>query len=223
MHNFFLDRKAFITLTANRIFWCHFFFSTFFGRSTNANSEEMLIDLPTPPANSSFLASGGIGFVNIDNRGPGVRVPLGLTGVFNNQRTVIRASILDLGFFEGNQRNQRYQRIYSYYAPSSCVDTEYPPNGRYVSNYHCSNGTDLLTSSSIELQYIVVRDVWISNNVGNVTLGAGYRLRSPKSAYGILSFLWHQSYRGNGGVQLIISHDIVGFGLLWGYDLRRLF
>ena len=80
-----------------------------------------------------------------------------------------------------------------------------------------------MTSSSIELQYIVVRDVWISNNVGNVTLGAGYRLRSPKSAYGILSFLWHQSYRGNGGVQLIISHDIVGFGLLWGYDLRRLF
>ena len=76
MHDFFLDLKAFITLTANRIFWCHFFFSTFFGVYKRQRR-----DAHRPAnTNSSFLASAN-SFVNIDNRGPGVRVPLGLTGV----------------------------------------------------------------------------------------------------------------------------------------------
>ena len=223
MQNTGLDAKAFIALTVKQILWGYFFFLMPPSSFSIANSEEPLIDLPTPPPNSSLYVSGGIGFINIDNRGPGVRAPLGLTGVFNKQRTIIRTTIFDLGFFEGNQRDQRYQRIYSYYAPSSCIDTQYAPNGRYVSNYHCSNGTDLLASSSMELHYIALREVWIVNNIGNITLGAGYRFRSPKSPYATLSFLFERPYRGSGGVQLIISHDIVGFGLLWGYDLRRLF
>ena len=223
MHDFWKNSRAFITLISKNKMYPLLFLISLSGFSF-AKAEEILIDLPTPAPTSSIYASGGIGFINIDSRGPGVRVPLGLTGVFNNHRAIIRTTIFDLGFFEGNQRNQRYQRIYSYasYAPSSCIDTEYP-NGRYVSNYHCSSGTDLIASSSIELHYIALRDVWIANNVGNITLGAGYRNSSPKSPYLALSFLFERSYQGSGGIQLIISHDIVGFGLLWGYDLRRLF
>ena len=95
--------------------------------------------MPVPDPNASLYASFGIGFINIDERGPGVRSPLGLVAVLNKQRLIVRTSLLDLSFLEGNQRDERYARSYSLYAPSNCYDTR---TGYYVSSYRCSGGTD---------------------------------------------------------------------------------
>ena len=38
-----------------------------------------------------------------------------------------------------------------------------------------------------------------------------------------LRFFFERARHSSGGVQLMIGRGFVGFGLLWGYDLRRLF
>lgn len=176
--------------------------------------------MPVPDPNASLYASFGIGFINIDERGPGVRSPLGLVAVLNKQRLIVRTSLLDLSFLEGNQRDERYARSYSLYAPSNCYDTR---TGYYVSSYRCSGGTDLLASASVELNYIALREVWLANHRGKVFAGAGWRLRDPRGAFGSIGFFFERARHSSGGVQLMIGRGFVGFGLLWGYDLRRLF
>lgn len=176
--------------------------------------------MPVPDPNASLYASFGIGFINIDERGPGVRSPLGLVAVLNKQRLIVRTSLLDLSFLEGNQRDERYARSYSLYAPSNCIDRR---TGYYVSSYRCSGGTDLLASASVELNYIALREVWLANHRGKVFAGAGWRLRDPRGAFGSIGFFFERARHSSGGVQLMIGRGFVGFGLLWGYDLRRLF
>lgn len=185
------------------------------------SAQEIEPDLmPVADPNASLYASFGIGFINIDERGPGVRSPLGLVAVLNAQRLIVRTSLLDLSFLEGDQRDDRYARSFSLYAPSNCYDTQ---TGYYVSSYRCSGGTDLLTSASIELNYIVLREVWLANNRGKVFTGAGWRLKDPQGAFGSIGFLFERARHSSGGVQLMVGKEFVGFGLLWGYDLRRLF
>jgi hypothetical protein len=184
---------------------------------TKAQDDDPVL-LPAP--STSLYASLGIGFINIDEQGPGVRAPLGLVAAFNAQRLILRTNLLDLSFLEGDDRDARYARSYSAYAPSNCYDTQ---TGYYVSSYRCSGGTDLLASASAELTYVALRDVWLSNNRGNVFVGAGWRLKSPRSAYGSIGFFFERPRHSSGGVQLMIGQGFVGFGLLWGYDLRRLF
>lgn len=181
-------------------------------------ADEALQPLPAP--SRSLYASLGIGFINIDQRGPGVRAPLGFVAAFNRQRLIARATLLDLSFLEGDNRDARYARSFSAYAPSNCHDTQ---TNYYVSNYRCSGGTDLLGSASAELNYVVLRDVWLSEHQGQVFAGAGWRWKSPRSAYGSIGFFFERPRQSSGGVQLLIGRGFVGFGLLWGYDLRRLF
>ena len=102
---------------------------------------------------TSLYATTVIGFINIDGRGPGVRVPLGLAVTFNNQRLVVRANALDMSFLEGNDRDNRYARSFASFGPSSCIDTQ---NNVYVADYRCSGGTDILLSSSVDLSYIAL-------------------------------------------------------------------
>ena len=171
-----------------------------------------------PDPNASLYASFGIGFINIDERGPGVRSPLGLVAVLNKQRLIVRTSLLDLSFLEGNQRDERYARSYSLYAPSNCYDTR---TGYYVSSYRCSGGTDLLASASVELNYIALREVWLANHQGKVFVGAGWRFEIHKAFGSIGSFLSAPAQQRRSAAD--DRKGFVGFGLLWGYDLRRLF
>ena len=77
--------------------------------SVNAQNAEPDL-MPVSDPNTSLYASFGIGFINIDERGPGVRSPLGLVAVLNPQRLIVRTSLLDLSFLEGDQRDARYAR-----------------------------------------------------------------------------------------------------------------
>lgn len=179
--------------------------------------------LPPPPpdaANTSLYATTGIGFINIDGRGPGVRAPLGFAATFNKQRLILRVNALDLSFLEGNDQDDRYVRSFASFGPSSCIDTQY---NSYVADYRCSGGTDLLTSSSVGLSYIALNEVWLAGNKGKIFVGGGLRVAKPQGGYGTIGFFFERPYHSSGGVQLMIGKGFVGFGLLWGYDLRRLF
>lgn len=177
---------------------------------------------PPPPSvpSTSLYATTGIGFINIDGRGPGVRAPLGLAATFNDQRLVVRAHVFDMSFIEGNDRDNRYARSFASFGPSSCIDTR---NNVYVADYRCSGGTDILLSSSIDLSYIAIEEVWLAGHEGKIFVGGGLRAAKPRAGYGTIGFFFERAYHSSGGVQLVIGQGFVGFGLLWGYDLRRLF
>lgn len=189
--------------------------------STAANAQQGTQPPPPPSVPSTSLyATTGIGFINIDGRGPGVRVPLGLAVTFNNQRLVVRANALDMSFLEGNDRDNRYARSFASFGPSSCIDTQ---NNVYVADYRCSGGTDILLSSSVDLSYIALEEVWLGGHQGKIFVGGGMRGAKPRGGYGTIGFFFERAYHSSGGVQLMIGQGFVGFGLLWGYDLRRLF
>ncbi|MXX40744.1 MAG: hypothetical protein F4Z85_22250, partial [Gemmatimonadetes bacterium] len=57
-----------------------------------------------------YYAAVGLGFINLDHRGAGVRVPLGFRAVFNRLRLIGSVNALDVSFHEGDDYDPRYFR-----------------------------------------------------------------------------------------------------------------
>ena len=121
-----------------------------------------------------YYAAVGLGFINLDHRGSGVRVPLGFRAVFNRLRLICSANVLDVSFHEGDDYDPRYFRPYP--TRTYCFDTR---TGYRVADYRCSGGTDWLRSLSADLAYIVLDEVWIAGRPGKLFAGAGYRHLRP--------------------------------------------
>ena len=167
-----------------------------------------------------YYAAVGVGFINLDHRGSGVRVPLGFRAVFNRLRLICSANALDVSFHEGDDYDPRYFRPYPtstacYYEGAGYV--------RRVASYHCSGGTDWLRSLSADLAYIVLDEVWIAGRPGKLFAGGGYRHLSPATAYGTLGLFFDAPGRTVGGFKVLVGKGYVTLGLLWGFDLRRVF
>ena len=124
-----------------------------------------------------YYAAVGLGFINLDHRGSGVRVPLGFRAVFNRLRLICSANVLDVSFHEGNDYDPRYFRPYP--TRTYCFDTR---TGYRVADYRCSGGTDWLRSLSADLAYIVLDEVWIAGDRASCLPG---RLSPPKSSDGV--------------------------------------
>ena len=136
-----------------------------------------------------YYAAAGLGFINLDHRGAGVRVPLGFRAVFNRLRLIGSINVLDVSFHEGDDYDPRYFRPYP--TRTYCFDTR---TGYRVADYRCSGGTDWLRSLSGDLAYIVLDEVWIAGRPGKLFAGAGYRHLDPATAYGTLGcFSMHQA------------------------------
>ena len=125
-----------------------------------------------------YYAAVGVGFINLDHRGSGVRVPLGFRAVFNRLRLICSANALDVSFHEGDDYDPRFFRPYP--TRTYCFDTR---TGYRVADYRCSGGTDWLRSLSADLAYIVLDEVWIAGRPGK--LFAGLRLPPPKPRDGV--------------------------------------
>lgn len=165
-----------------------------------------------------YYATVGVGFINSDSRGAGVRVPLGFRAVFNRWRLIGSANVLDVSFHEGDDYDERFFRPYP--TLRSCVDAR---TGYYVPDYNCSGGTDWFRSLSADLSYIVLDEVWITGHPGKLFAGLGYRHTDPATAYGTLGLFFDAPGRTVGGFKLLIGKGYVTLGLLWGFDLRRIF
>ena len=165
-----------------------------------------------------YYAAIGVGFVNLDHRGAGVRVPLGLRAVFDRLRLIGAANVLDLSFHEGDDYDPHYFRPIP--TRSICVDNR---TGYQVSNYRCSGGTDWIRSLSADLAYIVADEVWIAGRPGKLFAGLGYRLANPATAYGTLGLFFDAPGRTVGSFKVLVGKGYLTLGLLWGFDLRRVF
>jgi hypothetical protein len=165
-----------------------------------------------------YYAALGVGFVNLDGRGVGVRAPLGFKVVSNRFRLIASANFLDLSFLEGNNRDTRYYR--PYVNSTICVDRQY--NLR-VPSYRCSGGTDVLASASADLCYVIADEVWIASQPGKLFAGIGYRHAKPQTAYGTIGIFFDPPNQSAGGFKFMFGEGYIALGLLWGFDLRRLF
>ena len=165
-----------------------------------------------------YYAAVGVGFITLDHRGSGVRVPLGFRAVFNRLRLICSANALDVSFHEGDDYDPRYFRPYP--TSTACFDVR---TGYRVAPYRCSGGTDWLRSLSADLAYIVLDEVWIVGRPGKLFAGLGYRHLSPATAYGTLGLFFDAPGRTVGGFKVLVGKGYVTLGLLWGFDLRRVF
>ena len=148
----------------------------------------------------------------------GVRVPLGFRAVFNRLRLIGSINVLDVSFHEGDDYDPRYFRPYP--TRTYCFDTR---TGYRVADYRCSGGTDWLRSLSADLAYIVLDEVWIAGRPGKLFAGAGYRHLDPATAYGTLGMFFDAPGRTVGSFKILVGKGYVTLGLLWGFDLRRVF
>ena len=136
--------------------------------------------MPVPDPNASLYASFGIGFINIDERGPGVRSPLGL-GRRIQQTAPHRSHQPARSEFPGGQPARRALRAQLFSLRSfQLLRHAY---GLLRIQLPLFGGTDLLPSASVELNYIALREVWLANHRGKVFAGAGWRLRDPRGAF----------------------------------------
>ena len=165
-----------------------------------------------------YYAAVGVGFVNLDQRGVGVRMPLGFKYVSNRLRLIGSANVLDLSFLEGDDRDPRYYRPF----PNStlCADSQ---TGFRVASYRCSGGTELVGSLSGDLVYIIADEVWVAAQPGKLFAGLGYRHLNPATLYGTLGLFFDQPDQTAGGFKLMVGDGFVAMGLLWTFDLRRIF
>jgi len=164
-----------------------------------------------------FYGSVGLGFINLE-RGTGVDIPLGFTAVLNRYRLIGTVNVLDIGLMEGDDRDPRYQR--PVFGSSMCFDTQ---TKYQVPDYRCSGGTDALGSAGGDLSYIFFDNVWISDQPGKLFAGAGYRVSHPRTVYGTFGIYFDARSRHAGGVKLAIGQAYVNLGIVWGFDLRRIF
>ena len=164
-----------------------------------------------------YYATVGVGFINIDQRGVGARVPMGVKYASVRWRLIASVHALDLAFLEGDERDQRYFR--PFVNSTLCVDGQ---TGFRVPSYRCSGGTDLIGAASADLAYVVANEVWIGPQPGRLFAGLGYRHRNPSTLYGTLGFFFDQPGRTAGGFKLMVGEGFVAMGLSWAFDLRRL-
>ena len=165
-----------------------------------------------------YYAALGVGFVNLDGQGVGVRAPLGFKFVSNRLRLIGSANFLDLSFLEGQNRDPRYYR--PFVNSTLCVDGR--TNFR-VASYRCSGGTDVQVSASADLAYVIADEVWIASQPGKLFAGVGYRHAKPQTAYGTIGVFFDPPNQSAGGFKFMFGEGYVALGLLWGFDLRRLF
>lgn len=174
-------------------------------------------EVPKRP-HDGYYAAVGLGFINLDQRGSGVRVPLGFRAVFNRLRLIGSANVLDVSFHEGNDYDPRYVRPFP--SSTTCFDSR---TGYRVPAYRCSGGTDWLRSLSADLAYVVLDEVWIAGRPGKLFAGLGYRHLDPVTAYGTLGLFFDAPGRTVGSFKVLVGRGYVTLGLLWGFDLRRVF
>lgn len=162
-----------------------------------------------------LLATAGLGFIDT-KRDVGADVPLGLALLVAPCRLLATASIADVAMVEG-ERDDRYYRPYLGY--SYCVDRT---SGQYVPSYYCSGGTEFTVASSVDLSYVVLRQVWFSDKAGTVTAGLGYRFRRPETTYATIGVYFFSRGSSAAGARLDIGSGLVHMGVIWGLDLLRL-
>ncbi len=162
---------------------------------------------------SGAYLEAGLGVVNIE-RGTGLRIPLGLTVLLSEYHVISSVALLDLGLFEGSNRDSRYQRSFR-----GCYDTE---SGFRVSDFSCSGGTDVIRSLSADISFIPADKIIVVGRPARLFTGMGIRLNHPRTPYGTIGvFFASRSQRAN-GARMSIGREFISLNMSWGLHLKGL-
>ena len=75
----------------------------------------------------------------------------------------------------------------------------------------------------LKIIYILIDEVWIGDQPGKFFAGLGYRHVKPRTAYGTLGLFFDQPGRTVGGFKCVFGKGYIALGIIWAYDLRRIF
>lgn len=163
-----------------------------------------------------LCASAGLGFINLEDRGMGIDIPLGFVLLADQYRLIGAAQLLDLALMQ-RQESENPRFIRDPYS-AACFDTL---TGYLVSGLRCAGDTDLLLSLGVDLSYVPVETSFIGGRPGKLAVGLGYRLQHPRTAYGTLG-MFFDSPGGGGGFKVALGRRYVYFGINWAFQPRRL-
>ncbi len=170
-----------------------------------------------PLPRTRLYGSAGLGFVNLEDRGIGIDVPLGFVLLVDRYRLIGAANIVDLALLQKQEdRDPRYFRD-PYTAVCFDAQTRFP-----VSDLRCAGSTDALLSLGADLSYVPVETSFFGGKPGKLGLGLGWRLQHPRTIYGTVGLFFDAPGGGGGGFRVALGRDYVFFGVNWALRARRL-
>lgn len=172
-------------------------------------------------ASPRLYAAIGLGFVNLDQRGLGVDVPVGFQLILPRYRLVAAVQALDLALLQQqqNQADARFVRAFTSYGEPVCYDTQI---GRQVSSFLCGGDTKALFSLGADLSFTPVETSFFGGKPGRLAVGVGYRGFHPRTVYGTLGLLFNGPNGAGGGIRVALGQRYVYVGAHWVFLPRRL-
>ena len=162
---------------------------------------------------SGGYLEAGLGIVNIE-RGTGLRIPLALTVLLSKYHVIGSVTLLDLGLFEGSDRDLRYERSFG-----GCYDTQ---RRLFVSELSCTGGTDVIRSLSADFSFIPADKIIVAGRPGRLFTGMGVRLHHPRTPYGTIGIFFASRSRRSNGARMSIGREFISLNLSWGLHLKGL-
>lgn len=172
------------------------------------------------PASTRLYVAFGLGFVNLDQRGLGVDVPLGFQLIIPRYRLVASVQALDLALLQQQGRTDaRFVRAFTSYGQPACFDTQ---TGYLVSSFRCGGDTKVLLSLGADLSFIPVETSFFGGKPGKLALGVGYRGLNPRTLYGTLGLLFNGPNGSGTGIRVALGRRFVYVGANWVLPPKRL-
>lgn len=166
-----------------------------------------------------LYAAIGLGFVNLEERGIGIDVPLGFQLVLARYRLVASVQALDLALLQQrDEAGARFVRTFVYGEPA-CYDTQ----TRYlVSSFRCGGDTKALLSLGADLSFTPVETSFFGGKPGKLALGLGYRGLKPRTLYGTVGLLFNEANGTGNSIRVVLGRRYVYLGAHWAFLPRRL-
>ncbi|MBI2503442.1 MAG: hypothetical protein HYW07_09475 [Candidatus Latescibacteria bacterium] len=167
-----------------------------------------------------LYAAIGLGFVNLEERGLGLDVPLGFHLILVRYRLVAAVQALDLALLQKqDQVGARFVRAFTSYGEPACFDTQ---TGYLVSSFRCGGDTKALFSLGADLSFTPVETSFFGGKPGKLAVGVGYRGLKPRTVYGTLGLLFNEANGAGGGIRVALGRRYVYLGAHWAFLPKRL-
>lgn len=178
------------------------------------------LDAQEAPSPTRVYATIGLGFVNLEERGLGIDVPVGFHVILARHRLVVAVQALDLALLQRrDEEGARFVRAFNSYGEALCYDTQ---TGYLVSTFRCGGDTKALLSLGADLSFTPVETSFFGGKPGKLALGIGYRGLKPRTVYGTLGLLFNEANGAGGGIRVALGRRYVYLGAHWAFLPKRL-
>lgn len=172
------------------------------------------------PPPSRLYAAFGLGFVNLEEKGLGIDLPLGFQLVLPRYRLVASIQLLDLALLQQQDpTNQRFVRTVNTYGELICYDTL---TGYRASSFSCGGDTKAIFSTGADLSFTPVQTSFFGGKPGQLALGLGLRGFRPRTVYGTVGLLFNGPNGSGNSIRIALGRRYVFLGAHWAFLPKRL-